>query len=99
MAETETRRERGHAMEEFREQAATTRDDVRDLGSKAKAAAQEKLQETRERASAAYKSGRQKASSLAEDMVGQVREKPVRSMLIAAGAGLALGFLFTRRRG
>lgn len=76
----------GVALEHLKEAAATTREGVRDLGSAAKEVASAELSRLQER-----------ASHLRDDTLAQVSKKPLTSLLVAAGAGLLLGFLIRRR--
>jgi ElaB/YqjD/DUF883 family membrane-anchored ribosome-binding protein len=52
----------------------------------------------RERVRDVYDRGIERAHVARDRFEGYVKEKPVRSLLIAAGAGALLGFLFGRRR-
>ena len=74
------------AAELFRQQASTVKDDLRELGRRGLDAAQEKLGEAK-----------QKAQSVEGQIEDYVRQKPLKSVLIAAGAGLVLGLLLRRR--
>jgi ElaB/YqjD/DUF883 family membrane-anchored ribosome-binding protein len=42
--------------------------------------------------------GKEKAADIQEGFEGYVKEKPIQTVLIAAGAGLLVGYLFGRRR-
>jgi ElaB/YqjD/DUF883 family membrane-anchored ribosome-binding protein len=44
-----------------------------------------------------YDEGRRKAQEMERVVETYIREKPVQSLLIAAGAGLVLGLLWARR--
>lgn len=69
------------------------------FGRLTKEASKEKLGQAREAAAEYYEQGRQKMGRVGRQMEGYVREKPGRSMLVMAGAGLLLGYyLFGRRR-
>ena len=72
--------------EELREHAKAVRKDLTNLGRAAKTVAQEKLDTTR-----------QHAGKWEGKFEGFIREQPVKSMLIAAGAGAVLGWLLRRR--
>jgi len=89
---------RPSAGQQLREQTATVKEDLRELGRLTREASQEKLRQARDAASAYIEKGRQKAGEVEESVVRYVREKPVKSLLIAAGAGALLGFLVARRR-
>lgn len=53
--------------------------------------------QVRERAGAYYQQGREKAVDYEQRIEEMVREQPMKSVLIAAGAGLVLGMLLRRR--
>ncbi len=73
------------------------RSDFEDTVGRAKDVAQEKLQKMGETASEYYHQGLEKARGWEQGLESYVREKPVQSILIAAGVGLLFGFLWTRR--
>ena len=81
------------ASEKLRDQAQTLKEDVRDLGGVAKEAAREKYGEARHRATEAYESGRRKVDDTEERIVAYIRQKPLQSVLIAAGLGMVFGML------
>jgi ElaB/YqjD/DUF883 family membrane-anchored ribosome-binding protein len=69
--------------------------DIRDVGEEMSSKARERLQELREGASNLYERGREKAEVWSEDLQEAVRERPLQSLFIAAGLGIAVGFLLT----
>ena len=79
----------GRAGEQLRETAAMAREDLREMGTLASQAAREKAQDL-------YARGRERTKEWEQGLETYVREKPVQSLLIAAGVGLALGFLMRR---
>ncbi len=79
------------AREQLREQAATVKEDLRKFGRITREAAKDVAGEILD-------DGKQKFEKLEERVVTYVREKPVKSLLIAAGAGLLIGYLFSSRR-
>lgn len=83
-------------VERLRDQAGTIAEDVRELGTIAREGAQETLEEARARAGKIYEDQRRELKAKEERLVEMVREKPVQSLLISAGAGLVLG-MFLRR--
>jgi ElaB/YqjD/DUF883 family membrane-anchored ribosome-binding protein len=83
--------------EQLRQQAAKVKDDVQELGHIARVAAQDKFEEVRHHAEDAYKTGLRKAQQLEKSVEKGIREYPIRSVLIAAGVGLVVGFLMRRR--
>jgi len=89
--------ETGRSQDKLRDKVSETRDNIVDMGHLAKDAVQEKYHELRERASEKYSEGKEKMHDLEESLVRSVRESPMKSVLIAAGVGLALGFIWRRR--
>jgi ElaB/YqjD/DUF883 family membrane-anchored ribosome-binding protein len=85
------------ASDQLREKTSAIRDDLRDLGRLTREAAQEKLGEVRQVADDYLGQGRKKAAELEDRVESYVREKPLQSVLIAAGVGVLLGFLLRRR--
>jgi ElaB/YqjD/DUF883 family membrane-anchored ribosome-binding protein len=81
----------------LKEQAATVKDDVRELGRLTKEVSQEKLREARQTAGEYVSKGRERAGELEDSVVTYVRDNPVKSVLMAAGAGALLAFLLSRR--
>jgi ElaB/YqjD/DUF883 family membrane-anchored ribosome-binding protein len=78
------------AGEQFRETAAMAREDLREMGALAKDAAREKAQDI-------YARSRERTKQWEESLEHYVHDQPVKSLLVAAGVGLALGFLMRRR--
>jgi ElaB/YqjD/DUF883 family membrane-anchored ribosome-binding protein len=94
--------------DELRQQARAVKEDLRGLGRAAKDVAQEKLAGAKQKASDALDTGKQKtagyyqrskerASAVGDQVENYIREKPLKSVLIAAGVGLGLGVLLSRR--
>lgn len=81
----------------LREQAETIREDVRELGGIARDVAREKLDGARRASSEFYEEGKEKVAEYEDQLIGYVRQKPVRSVLIAAGVGALLGMIVLRR--
>ncbi len=69
---------------------------LREMGQQVKETAQQKFEGLRHSASEYYEQGREKAMEWEHDFENYVREKPIKSVLIAAGVGLALGFIWRR---
>ncbi len=100
MAKTQVEKaaaESDNTLEQLRSQAVRVKEDVEELGHIAKDVAREKYEELREHAGDYVKAGRAKAKEWEENIEGQIREHPVRSILIAAGIGLVVGLLIRRR--
>jgi ElaB/YqjD/DUF883 family membrane-anchored ribosome-binding protein len=83
--------------DKLREQAETIRDDVRELGGIARDAAKEKLDSARRATSEFYEDKKEKVSEYEDQLISYVREKPIKSVLIAAGVGAFLGLVVLRR--
>ena len=83
--------------DKLRSQAGAVREDLGELGRLAKDATREKIGEAREMASEYYDKGRARAEELEAQLVEQIRAKPLKSILIAAGIGAIFGILMTRR--
>ena len=83
------------------ETAHKTYDAAADKARKTYDAARDKAQQVmgqaRERASEYYQQGKEKAADYTGRVEDMVREQPIKSVLIAIGAGLLLGMLFRRK--
>lgn len=85
------------ATQELRDQAKAVRKDIADLGRTAKTVAKEKMVEGRRHAGEYLEQGKQKVIELEDQFEGYVRKQPLKSVLIAAGAGALIGFLIGRK--
>jgi ElaB/YqjD/DUF883 family membrane-anchored ribosome-binding protein len=85
------------ASERLGAQARTVSKDIKEMGDIVRDAAQEKLGEVRENATEFYEQGRDKICGVGGMFTHFVREKPVKSLLIAVGIGFVLG-RFSRNR-
>jgi ElaB/YqjD/DUF883 family membrane-anchored ribosome-binding protein len=72
--------------EKLRSQTETVRDDLRELGKITKDVATEQIEVARK-----------EVKQMEDHLLAYVREKPVKSLLIAGGVGLVLGVLLARR--
>jgi ElaB/YqjD/DUF883 family membrane-anchored ribosome-binding protein len=90
-------RANGHATERLRKQARKVTKDVQKMSGIATNAAQEKLGQLRDNASEYYEQGRDKVHDVQRTVEQFIREKPVKSVLIAAGVGLLFGRFWMRR--
>lgn len=86
----------GGKTEQLRDKATAVGQNIRELGSEARDAATEKMNQLRDQASEYYEEGRQRAQEWEQSLESYVQEKPIQSLLIAAGAGLLLGMLWKR---
>jgi ElaB/YqjD/DUF883 family membrane-anchored ribosome-binding protein len=89
------------------ETANSAADTIRDIGGQVRDAASDKYNEVRDAAAEKYNHVRDQASGYLEDgrrkamewehsLESHVQEKPLQSVLIAAGIGLLLGLLWKR---
>jgi ElaB/YqjD/DUF883 family membrane-anchored ribosome-binding protein len=85
------------ASDRLRKQATKVTADIKELGGIAGAAAQEKLGQWRDNASAQYAEGQERVHQAERTFEQLIGTHPVKSLLIAAGVGLLLGRLWMRR--
>ena len=78
-------------------QANELSEDLKEMGGVARDAAQQKLKEVRENAAEYYERGRDNVHGVLCNFEQYVRERPVRSVLTAAGIGLLFGRFWMRR--
>jgi ElaB/YqjD/DUF883 family membrane-anchored ribosome-binding protein len=78
-------------------QAREVSNDVKEMGGIVRDAAQERLEQVRDSATEYYKQGRDKVHGAESTFEQYVRERPVKSVLIAAGIGLLFGRFWMRR--
>jgi len=70
---------------------------AREIGHHAKEAVREKMGDVRRGASELYSRGRDRANEAVKGLEHYVQEQPIKSLLIAVGAGLLLGAIIRRR--
>jgi ElaB/YqjD/DUF883 family membrane-anchored ribosome-binding protein len=80
----------------LKDSAAEVAGKVRDMGSQVRDAATEKFDDLRQQANDYYEQGRERARELEQSLESYVQEKPIQSLLIAAGVGMLLGVLWKR---
>lgn len=76
--------------------AANVQQNIRDMGGQIRDAASEKYTELRDQAQQYYEQGRERAMEWEQGLEQYVREKPLQSLLIAAGVGVLLGMIWKR---
>jgi ElaB/YqjD/DUF883 family membrane-anchored ribosome-binding protein len=84
------------SKEKLRDKLAEARDNIADVAHTAKDAVTDTFHSLRDRASIKYDEGKEKVGEYRDQLAECVRESPMKSVLIAAGVGLALGFLWRR---
>ncbi len=83
-------------QDRLRDALTATRGNIADVGHLAKEAVQDKFHEMKDKASEKLVEGKEKLQEYEENIARHVREAPMKSVLIAAGVGLALGWLWRR---
>lgn len=83
-------------QERLRDALAATRGNIADMGHIAKDAVQDKYHELKDKAAEKLGEGKEKLQAYEENLARRVREAPMKSVLIAAGVGLVLGWLWRR---
>lgn len=92
-----TQRHTEELREDLRDTANDVRRGVQEIGNKARQVAEEQIENLRETASEYVEQGRNKALEWEDSLESQIRDEPMKSMLIAAGIGFVAGFLLLRR--
>lgn len=83
--------------DEFREKGAELKQNLQEIGSLAWKIVREKLQQLRQSETQHDSSGRESAERVDDGLTSRIRQKPLQSMLVAAGLGLVVGILWRRR--
>jgi len=83
--------------EDLRRKAGDVKQSVADLGSTARAAAEEKFGELKDSAGQYYEMGRERVYDAEQSVEEYIRDQPVKSVLIAAGIGFLFGACYMRR--
>jgi ElaB/YqjD/DUF883 family membrane-anchored ribosome-binding protein len=82
--------------DQLKEKAAAVGENLRDVGGQIRDAAKEQYQNLRDQAGDYYEQGRRQAREWEESIETYVHDKPVQSLLIAAGVGMLLGLMWRR---
>jgi ElaB/YqjD/DUF883 family membrane-anchored ribosome-binding protein len=88
--------DQGQGASQVRETAQQVQQNLRDLGGQVRDAASQQYGRLREQASDYYEQGRARAEEIEQSLEQYVQEKPIQSLLMAAGVGLLLGILWKR---
>jgi ElaB/YqjD/DUF883 family membrane-anchored ribosome-binding protein len=84
------------ATDQLKDSAQQVTQNLRSIGSQARDAANEKFNDLKQQANDYYEQGRGQAQEWEQGLEQYVQEKPIQSLLIAAGVGLVLGMLWKR---
>ncbi len=80
----------------LRDSASQVQENLRNLGGQVRTAATEQYDQFRQQATDYYEQGRARAEEFEQNLEQYVQQKPVQSLLIAAGVGMLLGILWKR---
>ena len=83
-------------LDQLRDKAADARETLVDKAHQAKDAVQDKFHELKDKADEKLDAGKEKVQQVEESLARCVREAPMKSVLVAAGVGLVLGFFWRR---
>jgi ElaB/YqjD/DUF883 family membrane-anchored ribosome-binding protein len=86
----------GEGTAQLKETAQQVQQNLRELGSQARTAATQQYEHLRQQANDYYAQGRERATEMEQTLEQYVQEKPLQSLLIAAGVGMLLGVLWRR---
>jgi ElaB/YqjD/DUF883 family membrane-anchored ribosome-binding protein len=78
------------------EKATQVTQSLKDMGQQAKQQATEQYEHLRGQAEDYYQQGKERAQEWEQSLESYVREKPVQSLMIAAGVGVVIGLLLKR---
>jgi len=81
---------------DLKEAASQVGQNLRDLGGQVRDTATQQYEQLRQQANDYYEQGRQRAVEMEQSLEQYVQEKPIQSLLIAAGVGMLLGVLWKR---
>ena len=80
----------------LRDSAARAGQQLRDVGDQLREAAHEQYDKLRRHASEYYEEGRRQLDHGTDQLEQYIQERPIKSVLIAAGIGVLLGILWKR---
>jgi len=69
---------------------------IRDSAADVKGAAKEQFEHLRDKASESFEGGRQRVRNWEHGIESYVQEKPIKSLLMAVGAGMLIGMIWKR---
>lgn len=81
---------------DLRETAAEAQQNMREAAGRIREAATETFGHLRDEAEQVYEQSRERALDLEQALEDYVRQKPIRSLLIAAGIGMLVGAIWKR---
>ncbi len=81
---------------DYREAAREVGENLREAGGRVRDVATEQYEQMKHQAQEYYERGRERAREMEQSLEQYIQEKPIRSLLIAAGVGMLLGILWKR---
>ena len=96
-SQTSAQRSGGDIRENLQDVGSKAREVAQQAAGQVRDVAQERLGQLRNTAEEYYQMGRDRASDLERTLEERIREKPLNSVLMAAGLGVLLGIIWTRR--
>ena len=87
----------GAKGQEMQQKVQDIKQNMQDLGSSARQMASEQYDSLRTSATDYIEQGRARAMDMEQSLESQIRDQPLKSVLMAAGFGLILGVLWSRR--
>lgn len=88
----------GTASEQFRARATEVKEDLKAMGALAPEVAHEKFAELRESTAQCMERTKERAQEAKGSVEDFIRERPIQTVLIAAGAGMLIGYLLKQNR-
>ena len=86
----------GQVGQQLRDVGANLKDQAQQQFGQIRDQAGQYYEQGRERATEYYEQGRQRAMEMEQNLESYIREQPVKAVLIAAGVGCLLGFIWRR---
>ncbi len=93
---TDTPEDAKAAAGNLKDTAHQVQENLRDIGGQVRDAATEKYSDLKDQAADYYQQGRERAQEWEAGLEQYVQEKPIQSLLIAAGVGVLVGLLWRR---
>jgi ElaB/YqjD/DUF883 family membrane-anchored ribosome-binding protein len=84
------------AAAQVKDKVSEVASNIKDMGSQVRDAAAEQYENVKEGAAEYYRAGRDKAAEWESQIEEYVRERPIKSLLMAAGVGALLGIIWKR---
>ena len=94
---TRSNDKKGHsATGDLRDTASQMGQQLRDVGGQVKEAAKEQYNNLRDKATDYYTHGKETVEGYTDTVEQYIQDQPIKSVLIAAGSGMVIGYLWKR---